>query len=172
MASKRPDFTISFYRENMTFGVNFQRVPWGHLLISCNLKGWKSMAAATGTKSNIVTATGIDFHGYLVKDSKRATDFYKNTLGLVSTWEGEQGAEFELADGSTFGIWRMGDGSWHPSAGVFFAVPNLKEAVVRLRDHGINVLDDQPFESEVCHMIGVEDSEGNSFMLHQRKQKA
>ncbi len=122
------------------------------------------MATATGIK-----ATGIDIHCYLVKDAKRAIDFYKNTLGLTTSWEEEQGAEFELGDGATFGVWKMSDGSWHPSAGVFFAVPDLKEAVKQLRSQGVKLQDDEPFESGVCHMIGVEDSEGNSFMLHQRK---
>jgi predicted enzyme related to lactoylglutathione lyase len=121
------------------------------------------MATATGVK-----ATGIDIHAYLVKDAKRAVDFYKNTLGLTATWDGEQGAEFELGDGSTFGVWKMSDGSWHPSAGVFFAVPDIKEAVKQLRSQGVKI-SDEPFESEVCHMVQVEDSEGNSFMLHQRK---
>lgn len=122
------------------------------------------MATATGIK-----ATGIDIHAYLVKDPKRATKFYRETLGLEPSWEGDQGAEFELADGSTFGVWKMSDGSWHPSAGVFFAVPNLKEAVAELRKRGVKFTDEEPFESEVCHMIGAEDTEGNSFMLHQRK---
>ncbi len=121
------------------------------------------MVTATGIK-----ATGIDIHAYLVKDAKRAVDFYKNTLGLTPSWDGEQGAEFELADGSTFGVWKMSDGSWHPSAGVFFAVPDIKEAIKQLRSQGVKI-SDEPFESEVCHMVQVEDSEGNSFMLHQRK---
>ena len=124
------------------------------------------MATATGVK-----ATGIDIHAYLVKDAKRAIAFYRTNLGLTPSWEGEQGAEFDLTDGSTFGVWKMSDGSWHPSAGVFFAVPNLKEAVVQLRAQGVKI-SDEPFESEVCHMVRVEDSEGNSFMLHQRKQPA
>jgi predicted enzyme related to lactoylglutathione lyase len=122
------------------------------------------MATATGIK-----ATGIDIHAYLVKDPKRATKFYKDMLGLEPSWEGEQGAEFELGDGSTFGVWKMSDGSWHPSAGVFFAVPNLKEAVSELGKRGMKFTFDEPFESESCHMIQCEDSEGNSFMLHQRK---
>ncbi|HEV2037686.1 MAG TPA: VOC family protein [Candidatus Eremiobacteraceae bacterium] len=122
------------------------------------------MATATAIK-----VEGIDIHAYLVKDPKRAIDFYAKALGLTPAWQSEQGAEFELADGSTFGLWKMSDGSWHPSAGVFFAVPNLKEAVAHLRAQGVKLLSDEPFESEVCHMIDVEDCEGNSFILHQRK---
>ncbi len=123
------------------------------------------MAIATRIK-----ISGIDIHAYLVKDTKRAIAFYKETLGLRPSWEGDQGAEFELPDGSTFGVWRMSDGSWHPSAGVFFAVANLKEAVAQLRAQGVKFVDEEPFESEVCHMIEVEDPEGNSFMLHERKK--
>jgi len=122
------------------------------------------MATATSVK-----VTGIDIHAYLVKDAKRATNFYKDVLGLAPSWEGDQGAEFELGDGSTFGVWKMSDGSWHPSAGVFFAVPDIKEAVAQLRLKGVKFSDPEIFESEVCHMIGAEDTEGNSFMLHQRK---
>lgn len=123
------------------------------------------MTTATTTK-----VTGIDIHAYLVKDAKRAIEFYKDLLGLPASWESEQGAEFELPDGSTFGVWRMSDGSWHPSAGVFFAVPNLQEAIARLRTRGVKFLDDEPMESAVCHMIAAEDTEGNSFMLHRRKE--
>ncbi|MBV8205076.1 MAG: VOC family protein [Candidatus Eremiobacteraeota bacterium] len=125
------------------------------------------MATATSIK-----ITGIDIHCYLVKDPQRAIAFYRETLGLTPSWEEEQGAEFELADGTTFGVWKMSDGSWHPSAGVFFAVPDLKEAIAQLRARGVKFEHPEPFESNVCHMIGAEDSEGNTFMLHQRKQES
>ena len=122
------------------------------------------MAIATEVK-----VTGIDFVGYLVKDPKRAIEFYKSNLGLTPTWEQEQGAEFDLADGSTFGLWHMTDGTWHPSAGAFFAVPDLKAAVAELKRRGVKLPMGEGFEGPVCHMAAVEDSEGNIFMLHQRK---
>ena len=118
-----------------------------------------------------IQATGIDIHAYLVKDPKRAISFYQTTLGLTPSWESEQGAEFELSDGSTFGVWKMSDGSWHPSAGVFFAVPDIQEAIAKLRSQGIKFQSEEPFDSAVCRMIEVQDSEGNSFMLHQRKEE-
>lgn len=123
------------------------------------------MATATSAK-----ITGIDVHTYLVKDPKRAVNFYKGALGLTPSWETEEGAEFDLADGSTFGLWKMRDGTWHPGSGVMFAVPDIKEAFAQLRSRGVKFLDDEPFDTGVCHMIGVEDSEGNSFMLHQRRK--
>lgn len=122
------------------------------------------------TATNVI-ATGIDVHGYLVKDAKRAIAFYKDMLGLKPTYEVEQGAEFELPDGSTFEVWKMNDVEWYPSAGVFFAVPDIKEAHAQLKSRGVKFEDDAPFESPVCHMIAARDSEGNLFMLHQRKTK-
>ena len=116
-----------------------------------------------------IKATGIDIHCYLAKDPQRAVRFYKDVLGLTPSWESDQGAEFELEDGATFGVWKMSDGSWHSSAGVFFAVPDLAVAVAELKARGVKFIDPEVFECEVCSMIGVEDSEGNSFMLHQRK---
>jgi predicted enzyme related to lactoylglutathione lyase len=121
------------------------------------------MTTATGIK-----ATGIDVCAYLVKDASRAVTFYKEMLGLTTSVEHEQGAEFELPDGTTFGVWRMRDGSWHPSAGVFFAVPDVKQATAVLRERGVKILE-EPLETPVCFMAVVEDSEGNSFVLHQRK---
>jgi predicted enzyme related to lactoylglutathione lyase len=118
-----------------------------------------------------IQATGIDIHAYLVKDPKRAINFYRTTLGLTTSWESEQGAEFELGDGSTFGLWKMSDGSWHSSAGVFFAVPDIQEAIAKLRSQGIKFQSEEPYDSPSCRMIEVQDSEGNSFMLHQRKEQ-
>lgn len=51
---------------------------------------------------------GIDITAYLVKDVDRALRFYRDTMGLKVTQEyGGQGAEFTLADGATFGIYKM-----------------------------------------------------------------
>ena len=121
------------------------------------------MSTATATRIK-----GIDVHTYLVKDPVRATSFYRDTLGLPVSVEMPQGAEFELADGATFGVWQMQDGSWHPSAGVMFAVDDVKQAVDHYGARGVKVLDG-PFETEGCFMAVCEDSEGNSFLLHQRK---
>ncbi len=50
--------------------------------------------------------SGIDIHTYLVKDAGRAIAFWRDTMGLKLTWEMQgMGAEFELADGSSFGFW-------------------------------------------------------------------
>jgi predicted enzyme related to lactoylglutathione lyase len=121
------------------------------------------MSSATAIK-----VTGIDIHAYLVKDPKRATAFYRDTMGLPVETEFDQGAEFELADGSTFGVWHMQDGSWHPSAGVMFAVPDVFEAVRHLRAHGVKIVEDT-MDLPSCQMAVCEDTEGNSFILHHRR---
>ena len=118
--------------------------------------------------ANAIKATGIDLHAYLVKAPKRAIAFYKDNLGLTPSTESEQGAEFELADGTTFGVWKLDDGTWHASSGVFFAVPDIEHAVNQFRSRGVKVLEEIS-DSPVCKMAAVEDSEGNIFILHQRK---
>jgi predicted enzyme related to lactoylglutathione lyase len=118
-----------------------------------------------------VKITGIDVHAYLVKDPARAIAFYRDVLGLPTAREMPQGAEFDLADGATFGVWQMDDGSWHPSAGVMFAVPDVHRAVDQFKERGLKVLFG-PFENEDCFMASCEDTEGNSFLLHQRKPHA
>jgi predicted enzyme related to lactoylglutathione lyase len=123
------------------------------------------------TTATAVRINGIDVHTYLVKDPVRAIAFYRDTLGLPTSVEMPQGAEFELGDGSTFGVWQMQDGSWHPSAGVMFAVDDLHKAAAFYKERGVKFLED-PFDTGECFMAACEDSEGNSFLLHQRKTKA
>jgi predicted enzyme related to lactoylglutathione lyase len=123
---------------------------------------------STASTATATTIKGIDVHAYLVKDPARAIAFYRDALGLPVSTQMEQGAEFELADGSTFGVWHMQDGSWHPSAGVMFAVHDLAQAAPIYRERGVKFLDG-PFDTGSCHMAVCEDTEGNSFILHQRK---
>jgi predicted enzyme related to lactoylglutathione lyase len=113
---------------------------------------------------------GIDVHTYLVKDPARAVAFWRDTMGLKATmiFEG-LGAEFELPDGTAFGLWKLGDeeGGWVKGNGVMFAVPKIDEAIEFYKARGVTIHGGE--ESPVCHMAFAEDSEGNSFVLHQRK---
>src|SRR5215469_3034460 len=114
--------------------------------------------------------TGIDCHCYLVKDPRRAIKFYRDVVGLQLTRElGASGAEFELPDGSTFGLWRMDDGSWHESRGVMFAVDDMRRTLAGYRKRGGVVLGDV-IENDHCLMAICQDSEGNGFVLHQLKR--
>ncbi len=116
---------------------------------------------------------GIDITTYLVKDVERAKAFYRDTLGMKVTMDYEgPGAEFTFGDGTTFGIWKMSDGSWHPSGGVMFGVEDINAAVDYYKSRGVKFEDEggkAVSENPVCYMAFAEDSEGNNFMLHQHK---
>ena len=116
--------------------------------------------------------TGIDIHTYYVKDANRAIAFYRDTLGLNCTWEYEgMGAEFELPDGSTFGLWKPdGEMQWEPGHGIMFAVPDIEAAVTELRNKGVDISDAE--EQPPCFMAFAKDTEGNNFIVHQRKAGA
>lgn len=114
---------------------------------------------------------GIDIATYLVKDATRAKAFYGEVMGLKPTWESEQGAEYTLADGATFGIWQPEEDPFVPSRGIMFAVDDAKAAAEYYRARGANI-DAEVFESPVCFMAFGEDTEGNRFILHQRKDRA
>jgi predicted enzyme related to lactoylglutathione lyase len=131
-----------------------------------------SSATAPAKPAAAVKVTGIDVHTYLVKDPQRAIAFYRDAIGLPVTWQSEQGAEFQLSDGSTFGVWKMHDGTWHLGSGVMFSVPDLVAAEKLFRGRGVKMLDDEIRDTGGCYMLACQDSEGNFFLLHQRKEDA
>ena len=121
--------------------------------------------------TNATAIKGIDIITYTVQDADRAKAFYRDVLGLGVTAEyGAQGAEFELPDGMTFGIWKMEDGSFRPSGGIMFAVDDIKSAVENYKVRGVPFEDNGAIEeTPACFMAFAQDTEGNSFILHQRK---
>jgi predicted enzyme related to lactoylglutathione lyase len=98
-----------------------------------------------------VAIRGIDVHTYLVKDPARAIAFYRDVMQLKPSWEAEQGAEFDLGDGATF-----------------VGVRDARAAADYYRARGANVML-EIVDNEHCLMAFVEDTEGNHFILHQRK---
>ncbi len=62
----------------------------------------------------------------------------------------------------------MDDGSWSPGSGIMFAVPDAKAAVAQFRAKGVKIEGDV-MEMHTCNMAFAEDSEGNTFILHERK---
>ena len=123
---------------------------------------------STTTETGELRITGIDLHGYQVKDVKRATAFYRDVLGLTPTLENDNGAEFELADGSTFGIWDGGGFMpWIAGNGIMFAVTDFAAALRIAKERGAKVLMEN--EGPVCFMALLEDTEGNQLLLHKRK---
>jgi len=114
--------------------------------------------------------TGMDFSGYMTKDAARAIAFYRDVLGLepVLLYPDDRGAEYELADGTTFGLFGGGGNvmPFQPGNGILFAVDNLERAVEQLKRRGIAVMER---ETPVCNMAMISDPDGNSVFLHKRK---
>jgi predicted enzyme related to lactoylglutathione lyase len=106
----------------------------------------------------------------MVKDAARAIAWYRDVLGIepLVVYPDNRGAEYELPDGTTFGLWGGGGKvmSFQPSNGILFAVDDLDAAVSNLKSHGIQIL--KEFRTPNCRMAGIADSEGNMVFLHKR----
>jgi predicted enzyme related to lactoylglutathione lyase len=124
--------------------------------------------ASTATAG--ATITGVDIFGPATPDGKRLIAFYRDALGMKPTMESPegQGAEFELADGTTFGVYQPDGAQTGGGYSALFAVGDIHAAVDRFRAQGA-VLQD-PFETPVCFMAFGKDPDGNEFGIHQRKQ--
>ncbi len=124
--------------------------------------------STTTTAAEII---GVDIFGPATRDAKRLIAFYRDCLGMKPTSpESDDGAEFELADGTTFGVWQPGEPRGSAGYTALFAVGDINAAVARFRAQGA-VLQD-PFETPVCFMSFGKDLDGNEFGIHQRKSKA
>lgn len=137
-------------------------------------EGWTALfeQLATTTQANpALTIRGIDLSGYMCQDAARAIGFYRDVFGLepATVYPEGRGAEFELPDGSTFGLWGGGGKvmPFQPSNGILFAVDDLQAAVAALQARGIGV--DYQTETPNCTMAMIHDTEGNILTLHQRK---
>jgi catechol 2,3-dioxygenase-like lactoylglutathione lyase family enzyme len=111
--------------------------------------------------------TGIDVFGFRVDDAAKSIAFYRDILGMVPThlYSEERGAEFTLADGSTFSVIHLAGAP--PGGGVLLAVDDIHTAVTEYRAKGLEVGDVN--ETPVCFMAPTQDPEGNHVILHQRK---
>lgn len=114
-----------------------------------------------------MTVTGIDASLYYAHDLDRAVSFYTHLLGMApETLVPQTFAEWVFPGGEAFGIYK-GE-QYRPGNGIMFAVPDVAEAVTDLKARGVPFtggIEDTP----VCHMAFGRDSEGNGFILHQRK---
>ena len=113
----------------------------------------------------------MDLSGYMVKDAARAIAFYRDVLGLepVMVYPDNRGAEYEFADGTTFGLWGGGGlvMPFQPSNGILFAVDDFDAAVSAVKARGLPVHMER--DTPVCRMVMISDTEGNSVTLHKRK---
>jgi predicted enzyme related to lactoylglutathione lyase len=146
--------------------------PWyaSHIRIPLRKETIFVDTVKTTKQDAAVKITGMDLAAYLTGDPARSVAFYRDVLGLTPTEVDEhgRGAEFTLADGTTFGVWKPDDGQ--TSGGVvMFTVADAKAAVEHYRGRGLQLSD--TMESPVCHMAFGTDPDGNGFIIHQRKVK-
>jgi len=134
-------------------------------------KGWSAILSQLDAATTAIRIDGIDLSGYMVKDASRAIAFYRDVLGLEPTrvYPENRGAEYDLPDGTTFGLWGGGGAvmPFQPSNGILFAVGDLDGAVTSLKARCIPVLTE--IETPNCRMAAINDTEGNMVFLHQRK---
>ncbi len=125
------------------------------------------------TSAPTVRVKGIDLSGYMCQDGARAIAFYRDVLGLepALVYPDNRGAEYELPDGTTFGLWGGGGKvmPFQPSNGILFAVDDVDAAVETVKARGVEIL--MQNETPNCRMAMFNDSEGNSIFLHQRKTR-
>ena len=115
------------------------------------------------------TITGMDATYYLCKDLVRASNFYKDVLGLTPTLEvPDFVTEFTFPSGETFGLYKPEQ--FEPSGGVLFHVGDIKATVEKLKGKGVKFDEEEMTETPVCFMAFAKDSEGNSFIIHQTKE--
>ncbi len=112
--------------------------------------------------------TGLDLVGCTVNNVPASVEFYRDKLGMVPNIVHDQGAEFIMQDGNTFGVYNPGDGTpAHMS--VMLRVNDIKQAVSEFRARGFKVSD--PMDTTVCNMAFGQDPDGNNLIIHQRHQK-
>jgi predicted enzyme related to lactoylglutathione lyase len=112
----------------------------------------------------------VAFTMYPVLDMARARRFYEETLGLKigSNYE-ERWVEYDLPGGGCFAITTMAEGvspSSNSGGSIAFEVEDLAKLVKDLKHKGVKFRLDV-FETPVCKMAVVVDSEGNAVTLHQ-----
>lgn len=137
-------------------------------------EGWTTILAQLDGALRPLQITGIDLSGYMVKDAPRAMAFYREVLGLEPSriYPENRGAEYELPDGTVFGLWGGGGKvmPFQPSNGILFAVTDLDAALAALKERDVPIV--QQLETPNCRMAAINDSEGNLVFLHRRKESA
>ena len=112
-----------------------------------------------------------DFVGIPTQDLEQSERFYEDVLGLRRNPNHSPGwPEFEtgnltllLTDVAKTGV------TFSPNVGaVALRVPDVEEAMARLRAAGVEFQFEEPYDSSVCHMAFFQDPDGNALILHHR----
>lgn len=115
----------------------------------------------------------VAFTMFGVEDSARARSFYETQLGLERGSSSENGVwtEYDLPGGGCLALFKHPDPTHKHqrgsgSASIAFEVENLDALISQLKDKGVTFKSDI-IPSPVCRMSIIEDSEGNTIVLHQ-----
>jgi catechol 2,3-dioxygenase-like lactoylglutathione lyase family enzyme len=112
-----------------------------------------------------------DFVGIPTQDLERAERFYEDVLGLRRNPNHTPGwPEFETGNVTLLltDVAKTGQG-FRPNVGaVALRVPDVAEAMERLRAEGVEFDFEEPYETKVCHMAFFKDPDGNALILHHR----
>jgi predicted enzyme related to lactoylglutathione lyase len=111
-----------------------------------------------------------DFVSVPVTDLERSTAFYRDTLGLEQSGEG-QWPEFRLGENAFLYLMdpaNIGQEFTAPhTAPIALRVPDVEAARAELAARGVAFHGDT-FDTGVCHMAHFTDPDGNVLMLHRR----
>ena len=111
---------------------------------------------------------GIDALYYSANDFNRAKAFYVDMIGSEPETAADSFCEWTLPNGEAFGL--IKGSRYRQCNGVLFNVTDVAASVAELRGRGVKFEDDGEIEeTPVCFMAFGEDTEGNGFILHQRK---
>jgi predicted enzyme related to lactoylglutathione lyase len=115
-----------------------------------------------------MTVRAIDFVVVHVADMDRAIAFYRDILGIPVAADGVHDIWTELDTSPvTVALFRNPD-SAGSNASIALAVDDVAASAEAFRAVGRAVVM-QPVETPVCHMAAVRDLDGNTLILHRRK---
>jgi predicted enzyme related to lactoylglutathione lyase len=118
----------------------------------------------------------VAFTMFAVEDSARARAFYEEKLGLRRGSSSDNGVwtEYDLPGGGCLALFKHPDPAQHTrgsgGASIAFEVADLDAVIKDLKAKAVT-FKSKIIPSPVCRMSIIEDTEGNSIVLHQLKAK-
>ncbi|HKU44227.1 MAG TPA: VOC family protein [Polyangiales bacterium] len=116
----------------------------------------------------------VAFTMFPVADAARARGFYEKTLGFKRGSASEDGVwtEYDLPGGGCLALFGGPQAKPSPGAGVSiaFEVEDLDALNKQLKTAGVKYQADM-IPSPVCRMSIIQDTEGNSIILHELKKR-
>ena len=118
----------------------------------------------------------VAFTMFAVEDSARARAFYEEKLGLRRGSSSDNGVwtEYDLPGGGCFALFKHPDPAQYTrgsgGASIAFEVEDLDALIPQLKAKEVT-FKSAIIPSPVCRMSIIEDSEGNSIVLHELKAK-